>query len=73
MSIPISSREGAARVAGATGRPVDEIKRSFYSGNPQQRLITAEEVGEAVLWLAGDLAASVNGQAIAITAGRSEP
>jgi NAD(P)-dependent dehydrogenase (short-subunit alcohol dehydrogenase family) len=61
--------EGAARVAGATGRPVDEIKRSFYRGNPQQRLITAEEVGEAVLWLSGDLAASVNGQAIAISGG----
>jgi NAD(P)-dependent dehydrogenase (short-subunit alcohol dehydrogenase family) len=61
--------EGAARVADVTGRPVDEVKRNFYRGNPQQRLITAEEVADAVLWLSGDLAASVNGQAIAISGG----
>jgi NAD(P)-dependent dehydrogenase (short-subunit alcohol dehydrogenase family) len=63
--------EGAARVAGITGRPVEEITRNFYRGNPQQRLITAEEVADAVLWLSGDLAASVNGQAIAISGGET--
>jgi enoyl-[acyl-carrier-protein] reductase (NADH) len=34
-------------------------------------LITADEVADAVLWLSGDLAAAVNGQAIAIDGGET--
>ncbi len=59
----------AARIAARTGRDTTEIKAEFYRGNPQARLIRPEEVADAVLWLAGDLASSVNGQAIAISGG----
>ena len=61
--------ENAARIAARTGRTAEEITKTFYKDNPQQRLITVEEVADAVLWIAGDRAGSVNGQAIAITGG----
>jgi NAD(P)-dependent dehydrogenase (short-subunit alcohol dehydrogenase family) len=61
--------DGAARVAAKTGRPVEDIVREFHKGNPQGRLIRPEEIGDAVAWLAGDLAASVNGHALAVSGG----
>jgi NAD(P)-dependent dehydrogenase (short-subunit alcohol dehydrogenase family) len=64
-------RDGAARIANKTGRPAEEITAEFHKHNPQGRLITVEEVAGAVLWLAGDNAAAVNGQAIAIDGGET--
>jgi NAD(P)-dependent dehydrogenase (short-subunit alcohol dehydrogenase family) len=61
--------ENAARIAARTGRTAEEIKKTFYKDNPQQRLITVDEVAGAVVWLAGDSAGAVNGQPIAITGG----
>jgi NAD(P)-dependent dehydrogenase (short-subunit alcohol dehydrogenase family) len=61
--------EGATRIAARTGRRAAEVTAEFYKDNPQGRLITVEEVADAVLWLAGDLAAAVNGQAISINGG----
>jgi len=37
--------------------------------NPQGRLVTPQEVADAVLWLCGDGAAAVTGQAIAVAGG----
>ncbi len=62
---------GAARIAAKTGRPAAEIVAEFHKDNPQGRLITVEEVADAVVWLAGDAAGAVNGQAIAITGGEA--
>ena len=59
----------AARIADRTGRQVESIVQEFVKDNPQGRLITPAEVANTVLWLAGDLAAAVNGQAIAISGG----
>ncbi|HET7718000.1 MAG TPA: SDR family NAD(P)-dependent oxidoreductase [Bauldia sp.] len=64
-------RDGAARVAAKTGRPREEITAAFHRHNPQGRLITVEEVAGAVVWLASDEAAAVNGQAIAIDGGET--
>jgi NAD(P)-dependent dehydrogenase (short-subunit alcohol dehydrogenase family) len=61
--------ENAARIAKRTGRTAEEITRTFYKDNPQQRLITVDEVAGAVLWLASDAAGAVNGQPIAISGG----
>ncbi len=61
----------AARIAAKSGRAAAEVTNEFIKGNPQGRLITVDEVAEAVLWLTGDLAASVNGQAIAIDGGET--
>ena len=58
-----------ARIAARTGRPPQEVEREFYKGNPQGRLIAPAEVADAIVWLAGDGAGAVNGQAIAITGG----
>jgi NAD(P)-dependent dehydrogenase (short-subunit alcohol dehydrogenase family) len=61
----------AERIAAKSGRPAEEIVKEFIKGNPQGRLVTVDEVAEAVLWLSGDRAASVNGQAIAIDGGET--
>jgi NAD(P)-dependent dehydrogenase (short-subunit alcohol dehydrogenase family) len=64
-------RRGIAKVAERTGRDPGEVAAKFYRGNPLDRFITAEEVAGAVLWLASDAAAGVNGQAIAIDGGET--
>lgn len=58
-----------AKIAATTGRSEDEARAILAAHNPMKRLITVEEVTSAALWLASDTAASVNGQAIAITGG----
>ena len=52
-----------------TGRTVDEARASLARANPQGRLVTPEEVAATVLWLAGDGASSITGQAIAVAGG----
>jgi NAD(P)-dependent dehydrogenase (short-subunit alcohol dehydrogenase family) len=61
----------AERIAAKSGRPAEEIVKEFIKGNPQGRLVTVDEVADTVLWLSGDRAASVNGQAIAIDGGET--
>lgn len=64
-------RDGAARIAEKTGRPAEEIAAGFHKDNPLGRFVRPEEVAGAVLWLAGDAASAVNGQAIAIDGGET--
>lgn len=52
-----------------TGRTADEARASLARGNPQGRLVTPEEVAATVLWLAGEGASSITGQAIAVAGG----
>jgi 3-hydroxybutyrate dehydrogenase len=61
--------DSAARIAAKTGRSPETVKAELNRHNPQGRLIDAREVAAAVLWLASDDAASVNGQAISINGG----
>jgi NAD(P)-dependent dehydrogenase (short-subunit alcohol dehydrogenase family) len=61
----------AARIAAKSGRKAAEVTKEFIKGNPQGRLVTVDEVADAVLWLTGDLAAAVNGQAIAVDGGET--
>lgn len=63
--------DGVARIAARSGRAPADILQHFTKDNPQERLITPAEVADAVVWLCGDGAASVNGQAIAISGGES--
>ena len=63
--------DGVARIAARSGRAPADILQHFTKDNPQERLITSAEVADAVVWLCGDGAASVNGQAIAISGGES--
>ncbi len=46
-----------------------EAEAMLYAGNPVGRMITAEEVASAVLYLASEGAAMVNGHALAVSGG----
>lgn len=52
-----------------TGKSMDEARAILARQNRHNRLITAAEVTDATMWLAGDLAGSVNGQIIGLTGG----
>lgn len=56
-------------IVSKTGRSADEARAALARSNPQGRLVRPEEVADAVLWLAGDGAGSVTGQAIVVAGG----
>jgi NAD(P)-dependent dehydrogenase (short-subunit alcohol dehydrogenase family) len=56
-------------IVAKTGRTAEDARRTLARSNPQGRLVTPEEVADAVLWLAGDGASAVTGQAIAVAGG----
>lgn len=62
-------RESIANVMAKTGRSEAEAREEFVAGNPQKRIVQPAEVADAVRWLCGDAAISINGQAIAIAGG----
>jgi NAD(P)-dependent dehydrogenase (short-subunit alcohol dehydrogenase family) len=61
-----ASGETAAR---ASGKAAEDIRARFVEAIPMGRLIAAEEVADAVAWLAGPGAGAVTGQAIAVAGG----
>jgi 3-hydroxybutyrate dehydrogenase len=52
-----------------TGRSHQQAVAELARHNPQGRLITPSEVADAVLWLCGEQAGSITGQAIAVAGG----
>lgn len=52
-----------------TGRSSDEARSALAKSNPQGRLVTPEEVANAVLWLTAPEARAVTGQAIVVAGG----
>ena len=52
-----------------TGRSREQALAELAKHNPQGRLVTPEEVANAVLWLCGDGAGAITGQAIAVAGG----
>lgn len=58
-----------ATIAKATGRSAEDALKTFTASNPQGRLVKPEEVAAAVVWLASDAAAAVNGIALPIAGG----
>ncbi len=64
--------EGAiGNIVAKTGMSHEEAADTLRRGNPQNRFIQPSEVADAVLWLCGEGAASVNGSAIPITGGEA--
>jgi len=61
--------EGVRTIAVRTGRSEAEARAHFTATNPMGRLVRPEEVADAAVWLAGDGAGAVTGQAIAIAGG----
>lgn len=62
-------REAVDNIVARTGRSRDQARSALAQRNPQKRLITPEEVAEAVAWLCLPGSQSVNGQAIAVDGG----
>jgi NAD(P)-dependent dehydrogenase (short-subunit alcohol dehydrogenase family) len=60
-----------AGIAGKTGRSEDEARAELARFNPQGRLITPQEVADAVLWLCLPESGSINGRAIAVDGGET--
>jgi 3-hydroxybutyrate dehydrogenase len=52
-----------------TGRSHEQAAAELARHNPQGRLITPAEVADAVLWLCGEGAGAITGQAIAVAGG----
>jgi len=52
-----------------TGRSREQAIAELAKHNPQGRLITPQEVADAVLWLCGEGAGAITGQAIAVAGG----
>jgi NAD(P)-dependent dehydrogenase (short-subunit alcohol dehydrogenase family) len=61
--------KSVSRIRATTGRSEEESLKTLIAGNPQGRLIAPKEVAAAVLWLASDDAAAVNGIAFPIAGG----
>jgi NAD(P)-dependent dehydrogenase (short-subunit alcohol dehydrogenase family) len=61
--------DSIARIMARTGRSEEQARAELARANPQGRLVTPEEVAEAVLYLCR--AASVNGAALPVSGGEA--
>jgi NAD(P)-dependent dehydrogenase (short-subunit alcohol dehydrogenase family) len=52
-----------------TGRSRDQAVAELAAQNPQRRLVTPQEVADTVLWLCGEGASAITGQAIVVAGG----
>lgn len=52
-----------------TGRSREQAAAELARHNPQGRLVTPQEVADTVLWLCGEHASAITGQAIAVAGG----
>ena len=57
------------RIVEATGRDAEAARAALAGASPLGRLLEPSEVADAVVWLASDAAAAINGQAIVIDGG----
>ena len=56
-------------IVAKTKRSREDARATLAASNPQGRLVTPDEVANAVLWLASDAAHSITGQAIVVAGG----
>jgi NAD(P)-dependent dehydrogenase (short-subunit alcohol dehydrogenase family) len=61
--------EAVSAIVASTGRSDAQARQALEQFNPQGRLVSPEEVANAVLWLCLDESRSINGQAIAVAGG----
>jgi NAD(P)-dependent dehydrogenase (short-subunit alcohol dehydrogenase family) len=61
--------DAIANISAKTGRSADEARAELARFNPQGRLVSPQEVADAVLWLCLPESRSINGQAIAVAGG----
>jgi 3-hydroxybutyrate dehydrogenase len=60
---------GIASIVAKTGQKPEDIRRRLEEMSPQKRMVTAEEVAALVLFLCGDDARGITGQAMNIDGG----
>ncbi|MFO1218048.1 MAG: SDR family NAD(P)-dependent oxidoreductase [Burkholderiaceae bacterium] len=65
--------DALANIVAKTGRSRDEALANLVAHNPQGRLIQPAEVGETIVWLCSEAAASVTGQSIVLAGGELMP
>lgn len=58
-----------ANIMAQTGKNEEQARSALAGLNPQGRLIQPREVAERALWICGDEAAAINGQAISLSGG----
>ncbi len=63
------SRDAIANIVARTGRSEAQAKAELAALNPQKRLVQAEEVANAAVWLCLPGSAAMNGQSIAVAGG----
>lgn len=63
------TEQSVARIREQTGKTQAEALEAILATSPQRRLIEPEEVADLALWLCGDGARGVNGQAIVMNGG----
>ncbi|MEP1208822.1 MAG: SDR family NAD(P)-dependent oxidoreductase [Rhizobiaceae bacterium] len=68
VDTPLLNRS-VENIVSKTGLSDAEARQSLVQNNPQGRFIEVDEVADTALWLAGDGARSVNGQAISVNGG----
>ncbi len=61
--------ESVRRIAEKTGVSAADVRRRLEESSPQKRLYTAAEVSALVLFLCGEGAAGINGQALSVDGG----
>jgi NAD(P)-dependent dehydrogenase (short-subunit alcohol dehydrogenase family) len=61
--------ESVARIMARTGRTEAEARAAIVESSPLGRLLTPDEVAAAVIYLCGEAAAGVNGQALVLDGG----
>lgn len=66
-------RTSIANVVAKTGRTEEQARAEFTAGNPQGRLVQADEVADTVAWLCGPAASAITGQSIAVCGGELMP
>lgn len=62
-------RTSVQNIVEKTGRSAEAALHELTQHNPEDRLIHPDEVADAVLWIAGEKASAINGQAIAVSCG----
>jgi NAD(P)-dependent dehydrogenase (short-subunit alcohol dehydrogenase family) len=63
------TRQTVTNIVARTGRAESEARAALTARNPQQRLVTPDEVAAAVAWLCLPESAAINGQAISVSGG----
>jgi NAD(P)-dependent dehydrogenase (short-subunit alcohol dehydrogenase family) len=64
--------EAVANITARTGRSAEAAMAELTRHNPQGRLVRPDEAAAAVLFLCGEAASAVNGQALAVDGGETQ-